>query len=119
MENVIFNELLVRGYSVDVGNIEVTERNLEGKRSQKNLEIDFIARKGSKKYYIQSALNMDDKEKENKELRPLNAVDDSFKKIVISKSYGKNWTDENGILRLGIIEFLTDEFSMDKSITHD
>lgn len=114
MENVIFNELLVRGYSVDVGNIEVTERNVEGKRSQKNLEIDFIARKGSKKYYIQSALNMDDKEKEDKELRPLNAVDDSFKKIVVSKSYGKNWTDENGILRLGIIEFLTDEFSMDK-----
>ena len=100
MENIIFNELIVRGYKVDIGVIPIVDKNNEGKRVQKNCEIDFIAKKGSKKYYIQSALSMDDRIKEATELRPLLAVDDSFKKIVISKSYGKSWTDENGVLRI-------------------
>lgn len=114
MENIIYNELISRGYAVDVGNIAIVERNKEGKRTQKNLEVDFIARKGSKKYYIQSALSMDDKEKEKAEIRALLAIDDSFKKIVVSKSYGKSWTDENGILRLGIYDFLLDESGLDR-----
>ena len=114
MENIIYNELISRGYAVDIGNIAIVERNKEGKRTQKNLEVDFIARKGSKKYYIQSALSMDDKEKEKAEIRALLAIDDSFKKIVVSKSYGKSWTDENGILRLGIYDFLLDESSLDR-----
>jgi len=114
MENMIYNELRIRGFAVDVGNVDVVEQNPNGKRSQKNLEVDFIARKGLKKYYIQSALSMDDEVKAYTELRPLHAIDDSFKKIVISKSYGKSWVDESGILRLGIMDFLLDESSLDR-----
>ncbi len=114
MENIIFNELICRGFKVDIGNIEVVERNKEGRRVQKNLEVDFIARKGSKKYYIQSALSMDNEEKAEVELKSLRSIDDSFKKIVISKSYGKSWTDDKGVLRLGFMDFLTDETSIDR-----
>ena len=104
----------MRGFTADVGTVEVVERNREGKRTQKSLEIDFIARKGTKKYYIQSALSMDDEEKQKTELKSLLAINDSFKKIVVSKSYGKCWTDEKGILRLGIMDFLLDEESIDR-----
>lgn len=114
MENILFNELKVRGYAVDVGVVRVTETNAEGRRTQKSLEIDFIARMGTKKYYVQSAFNMDDAYKEKTELRPLLAVDDSFKKIVVSRSYGKSWTDDYGILRIGLIDFLLDEKCMDR-----
>ncbi len=114
MENLIYNELIVRGYHVDVGVIPIVEKNQEGKREQKNCEIDFIAASGSKRYYIQSALNMDDPQKEKTEIRPLSAVKDSFKKIIVSKSYGKSWTDEAGILRINIIDFLLDENSLER-----
>lgn len=113
MENLIYNELRMRGFAVDVGNIDVFEKNASGKPVQKNLEVDFIARKGSRKYYIQSALSMDDKAKEQTELRPFDAIDDSFTKIVISKSYGKRWFNKKGILRLGILDFLLDTFLLD------
>ena len=109
MENLLYNELRVRGYQVDVGVVNVTESNSDGKREQKGLEIDFIARKGSQMVYIQSALRMDDIQKQDSELRSLKAVSDSFQKMVVSKSYGKRWTDENGILRIGLIDFLLDE----------
>ncbi len=114
MENIIYNELISRGFAVDIGNIEVVDRNKEGKRILKNLEVDFIARKGSKKYYIQSALSMADDEKAKAELKSLLEIGDYFKKIVISKSYGKSWTDEDGILRLGLMDFLTDETAIDR-----
>ncbi len=114
MENLIYNELVVRGFHVDVGVIPIVEKNPEGKREQRNCEIDFIATSGSKRYYIQSALSMDDPEKAKTEVRPLNAVRDSFKKIIVSKSYGKSWTDEEGILRINIIDFLLDETSLDR-----
>ncbi len=114
MENCIYNELIIRGYQVDVGVIPIVEKNDAGNRTQKNYEIDFIATKGSKKYYIQSALSMDDEKKEKTELRPLKAVEDSFKKIVVSKSYGKSWIDEDGILRINLIDFLLDENSLDR-----
>jgi hypothetical protein len=114
MENQIYNELVVRGFHVDVGVIPIVEKNPEGKREQRNCEIDFIATSGSKRYYIQSALNMDDSEKAKSEIRPLSAVRDSFKKIIVSKSYGKSWTDEEGILRINIIDFLLDENSLDR-----
>lgn len=114
MENIIYNELCVRGYVIDVGVIEVSEKTSDGRRTKKGLEIDFIARKGTKKYYVQSAFNMDDQEKERIELRPLKAIDDSFKKIIVSKSYGKSWVDDNGILRIGLIDFLLDEDSMNR-----
>lgn len=114
MENILYNELLVRGYAVDVGMVEVREQSLEGKRVQKRLEIDFIARKGARKYYIQSAFSMDAEEKQRTELRPLLAVDDSFRKIVVSKSYGKSWIDDYGILRIGLLDFLLDEDSLNR-----
>ena len=114
MENCIYNELLIRGYQVDVGVIPIVDKNDVGNRVQKNCEIDFIATKGNKKYYIQSALSMDDETKEKIELRPLKAINDSFRKIVVSKSYGKSWIDEDGILRINLIDFLLDEGSMDR-----
>jgi hypothetical protein len=114
MENCIYNELIIRGYHVDVGVIPIVEKNDAGDRIQKNCEIDFIATKGNKKYYIQSALSIEDERKEKAELRPLKAVNDSFKKIVVSKTYGKNWTDEDGVLRINLIDFLLDEKSLDR-----
>lgn len=109
MENLLYNELRIRGYQVDVGVVTVTESKPDGKRAQKSLEIDFIARKGTQMAYIQSALSMDDIQKQENELRSLKAVNDSFQKMVVSKSYGKRWTDEHGILRIGLIDFLLDE----------
>lgn len=79
------------------------------------MEIDFIARKGTEKYYIQSALSMDDQVKQESELKSLRAVKDSFKKIVISKSYGKSWGDDEGILRINIIDFLLDANSLNRN----
>ena len=114
MENCIYNELIIRGYHVDVGVIPIPDVSSSGLRTQRNCEIDFIATKGSKKYYIQSALRMEDDAKIQNELRPLRAVNDSFKKIVVSKSYGKSWTDEEGFLRINLIDFLLDENSLDR-----
>jgi len=114
LENILYNELLYRGYSVDVGVVEVTEKSEEGKRVKKALEIDFIARKGTEKYYIQSALSMEDPEKQEAELKSLRAVKDSFKKIVVSKSYGKSWVDDEGILRINMIDFLLDSNSLNR-----
>lgn len=114
MENCIYNELKIRGYQVDVGVVPIVSKKDTGSRVQKNCEIDFIASKGNKKYYIQSALRMDDERKEETELRPLMKVEDSFRKIVVSKSYGKSWNDEAGILRINLIDFLLDEKSLDR-----
>ena len=114
MENIIYNELLVRGYTVDVGVMPIREKDSNNKIHQKNCEIDFVARKGSKTYYIQSALSMDDPDKERMEIRPLNAINDSFKKIVVSKSFGKSWNNEKGILMINLIDFLLDENSLDR-----
>ena len=108
MENIIYNELLCRGYSVDVGVVEVNEKNGE-KKVRKQCEIDFIVNYGAKKYYIQSALSVSDPEKMETELRPLKNTKDFFKKIIISKSTMKSWTDEDGILHLGLYEFLLNE----------
>ena len=112
LENILYNELLFRGFSVDVGVVEVIERTAEGKRAKKALEIDFIARKGTEKYYIQSALSMDNQEKQEAELRSLRSVKDSFRKIVVSKSYGKSWVDDEGILHINVIDFLLDADSL-------
>ncbi len=112
MENVIFNELKIRGYSVDVGIVEVREM-VEDKRKLKQLEIDFIANKGNKKYYIQSAYEMPTEEKLEQEKRSLNKVNDSFKKIVIVKENIRPQIDKNGITTIGLINFLLDENSLD------
>lgn len=112
MENVIFNELKVRGYSVDVGVVESKE-TIDGKRKLKQLEIDFVANKGSKKYYIQSAYEMPTEEKLWQEKRSLIKVGDSFKKIVIVKDNIRPQTDEDGIVTMGLINFLLNQNSLD------
>ena len=112
MENIIYNELLCRDYLVDVGVVEIVETK-DGKRTKKQCEIDFVINKGSKKYYIQSALNVDDPDKMNTELRPLKNTRDFFKKIIITKTAMKPWTDDDGILHLGLYEFLLNENSLE------
>ena len=113
MEIVIFNELKIRGYSVDVGVVESKE-TVDGKRRLKQLEIDFVANKGSKKYYIQSAYEMPTEEKLRQEKRSLVKVGDSFKKIVVVKDNISPQTDENGIVTMGLINFLLDQNSLDR-----
>ena len=112
MENIIYNELLCRGYYVDVGVVDIVETNNE-KRVKKQCEIDFIVNKGSKKYYIQSALNVLEPSKLETELRPLKNAKDFFKKIIISKTSMKPWTDEEGVLHLGRYEFLLNENALE------
>ena len=112
MENIIYNELLCRECSVDVGVVEIVETH-DGKRTKKQCEIDFVVNRGTKKYYIQSSLNVSEPSKLETELRPLKNTKDFFKKIIISKTAMKPWTDEEGILHLGLYEFLLNEHSLD------
>ena len=107
-----FNELKIRGYAVDVGVVDIRE-TIDGKRHAKQLEIDFIANKGNKKYYIQSAYEMPTAEKLEQEKRSLIKTNDFFKKIVIVKDNIRPQTDENGIVTIGLINFLLDENSLD------
>ena len=109
MENIIYNELIYREFSVDVGVVEYFYRGEDKKSKRANLEIDFIANKGSQKYYIQSALSVSEENKREQEIRSLNRVGDSFKKIVVVKDNIIPWHDENGILYIGIEKFLLDE----------
>ena len=104
MENIIYNELIARGYSVDVGVIEVNDNG-----SRKQCEIDFVVNRGMDRYYIQSAYNMSDEYKEKTELRSLLATKDFFKKIVITGSRGKKRLDEKGIVYIGLLDFLLDK----------
>ncbi|MBP3477534.1 MAG: ATP-binding protein [Lachnospiraceae bacterium] len=113
MENIIYNELRRRGYSVDVGLIEVRETEESGKRVRKQLEIDFIAYKGNNKYYIQSAFALPDAEKKMQEERPLLSIGDSFKKIIVVGIHIKLKRDDMGITTMGIREFLLKENSLD------
>lgn len=101
MENIIYNELLYRGFTVDVGVVEIVNNS-----QKRQYEIDFIANCGSKRYYIQSALSVFEQDKMNTELRPLKNTGDFFKKILITKTPAKAWTDELGILHLGLYDFL-------------
>ncbi len=112
MENIIYNELIYREYSVDVGVVDITEYK-DGKRVKKQCEIDFIVIKGAKKYYIQSALSVSDPEKMATELRPLKNTNDFFKKIIISKTSQKPWIDDCGIVHIGLIDFLLNENALE------
>lgn len=114
MENIIYNELLYRGYNVDVGVVELYEDGKNGKTTRKNLEIDFIANLGRKKYYIQSAFMISNNDKMNQEIKSLKNVDDSFKKIVIVGNDTNTWQNEDGIVFMNIIDFLLDKDSLDK-----
>lgn len=108
MENIIYNELIIRGYNVDVGVVKIREG-----QERKQLEVDFVCNQGSKRYYIQSALNIDTREKNEQESKPLNNIGDSFKKIIVVKDDIKLWRNENGILIIGIQEFLLNKNSLD------
>ncbi|MCQ2554867.1 MAG: ATP-binding protein [Clostridia bacterium] len=114
MENIIYNELRVRGYRVDVGVVEKRAKNEDGKVAQKQYEVDFVANMGSKRYYIQSALSLPDREKREQEKASLANINDSFKKIIIVKDVIKPWYDEDGVLTMSIYDFLLDEKSLDK-----
>ena len=108
MENVIYNELRMRGYSVDVGVIPVVEKDKDGKVTRKQLEVDFVCNLGSSRYYIQSAYSLPDEAKRSQEIRPFRKIDDSFKKIVITKDIVQPYYDEYGILTVNIYDFLLD-----------
>ena len=112
MENIIYNELRIRGFHVDVGVIEKFGKNEDDKTTKKQLEIDFIATKGSEKYYIQSAFSMPTPEKREQEVRSLNSISDSFKKIIVVRDNIKLRRDERGINTIGLRSFLMDENSI-------
>ena len=108
MENIVYNELLLRGYNVDVGVIEIRETS-----KRKQLEVDFVCNQGNKRYYVQVALNLDTQEKTKQETKSLNNIGDSFKKIIVVKDNIKLWRNEDGILIIGIQEFLLNKDSLD------
>ena len=113
MENVIYNELRYRGFNVDVGIVEIRTRDTAGKEIRKQQEVDFVATQGSKKYYIQSALSLPTSEKELQEKISLRAIDDSFKKIIVVKDVLNVRRDENGIVTIGLFDFLQNENSLE------
>lgn len=113
MENVIYNELRSRGYSVDVGMVEKRGVNKDGKEYRSQLEIDFVANLGSKRYYIQSAFSMPTEEKRIQEKASLVNINDSFKKIIIVKDIVNVTRDEDGITTMSIYDFLVKENSLE------
>ncbi|MCM1243820.1 MAG: ATP-binding protein [Roseburia sp.] len=113
MENVIYNELRMRGYRVDVGNLSVVEKGKAAKTAKKQLEVDFICSKGSKRYYIQSAYLLETEEKTKQELRPLLKIHDSFKKIVITSNTPRPFYQESGILLMNVYDFLLNAESLE------
>lgn len=113
MENIIYNELIIRGFTVDVGVVEYNYKDEEGKSKKTNLEVDFVINDGSRRYYIQSTLTIGEEDKRYQEIRPYTRIPDSFKKIVVVKDNIIPWHDEKGILYIGIERFLLDEKSID------
>ncbi len=109
MENVLYNDLIRRGFDVDVGVVEQNIRDDFGEKSRKQLEVDFVVNRGDERYYIQSALSIDEPEKKSQEIASLLHIPDSFKKIVVVRDYIKPWRDEHGIQYVGIEDFLLDE----------
>ena len=114
MENIIYNELRMRGYGVDVGVIPIAERNQEGKVIRKQLEVDFVCNLGSSRYYIQSVSSLPNETKRTQEIGPFRRIDDSFKKIVITKDIVPAYYDEYGILTVNIYDFLLDPQILEK-----
>lgn len=113
MENIIYNELLVRRYQVSVGQVESRATDTSSKMTRNRMEVDFVASMDSKRYYVQSAYGIPDADKMNQELRPLLSIRDSFKKILITGDSSKPWYDNNGIMHIGLLPFLMDAKSMD------
>ena len=112
MENILYNELVLRGYSVDVGTVRYAETK-SGVKLERQHEIDFVVNRGMKRVYIQSAFSLDGEEKRKQEITPLLKSGDFFRKMVITAGSTKAHMDENGILYMGIIPFLLDQNSLD------
>jgi predicted AAA+ superfamily ATPase len=113
MENLIYKELRVRGFNVDVGVVPVVTLDAEGKQRRSNLEVDFICNLGSKRYYIQSAYRMESEEKNRQERASLRKVDDSFKKLIILGEECPVSRDEAGITTISIYDFLLKENALE------
>jgi hypothetical protein len=113
MENIIYNELCLRGFNVDVGIVETSIKTAEGKSQRVQMEVDFVANKGSRRYYIQSAFAIPDEEKRKQETKVFSRIADSFKKIVVVREDIIPWHDENGILYIGVEQFLLDQNAVD------
>lgn len=113
MENVIYNELRMRGFHVDIGNLTIVDKDKTGKPVKKQLEVDFICNKGSKKYYIQSAYTLGTAEKMAQEIRPFLKIHDSFKKMVITSDTPKPFYNEDGILMMNVYDFLLNADSLE------
>ena len=113
MENIVYNELLVRGYNVDVGIVDVFAKNSEGKRIHKQLEVDFVVNRGSQRYYIQVAYDMTSEEKQTQEFNSFRNIPDSFKKIVIVNGTKKPWRNEEGFVIMGMKYFLLNADSLE------
>ncbi len=113
MENIVYNELLIRGYNVDTGIIDVFGKTQEGKRVRKRLEVDFVVNQGSQRYYVQVAYDMASKEKQSQEFRSFRNIPDSFKKIVIVGGTAKPWRNEEGFVIMGMKYFLLNSDSLE------
>ena len=116
MENVLYCDLIRRGFDVDVGVVEKNIVTDEGKKVRKQLEVDFVVNRGSQRYYIQSALSIAEPEKRMQEIASLVQIPDSFRKIVVTRDFIKPWVDENGVMYIGIEQFLLDESAIDLKI---
>ncbi len=113
MENVIYNELQIRGFQVDVGNLGVVTKDKDGKSQRSQLEIDFVANKGSKRFYIQVAYSIPDREKMLQETRSLLMIKDAFKKVLVVKDTTMPWHTEEGIYIIGLFDFLLNPNSLE------
>lgn len=113
MENLLYNELRIRGFNVDVGVVTTTQKDSDGKAVRKQLEVDFVCNAGSNRYYIQSAYSIPDAQKHEQETRPFRKIDDSFKKIVVTKDIIPSHYDERGILIMNIYDFLLDSSKLE------
>lgn len=113
MENIIYNELVMRGFNVDVGIIEHVVRTENDKRETKHLEVDFVCNKGNQRYYIQSAFSIPNAEKMAQEQASLDRIDDSFKKIIITQDRTKLWRNEKGYVIMNVLDFLLKENSLE------
>ena len=113
MENIIYNELRARGFSVDVGDVVVNSKLSEGKSQRKHLEVDFVCNSGFRRYYIQSALELPTEEKRQQELNSLLSIKDGFRKIIIVGGIAPTYQDENGVLMLNVFDFLLKEDSLE------
>ena len=113
MENIVYNELLIRGYNVDVGMMDAYEKNKEGKRVRKQLEVDFVVNQGSQRYYIQVAYDLSSEQKQEQEFHSLRNIPDSFKKIIIVNGSKKPWRNDEGFVIMGMKYFLLNPDSLE------